>query len=75
MWARHTARQSGRDTLIALNLLTGFVWLAASGILLVIFGRVSAGPAYDAGLHTLLLVLSLDDFAMAPSSCAVWERR
>ena len=53
--ARKTARQSGLTRFIALNLLAGFVWLAASGLLLMGLGVVFAGPRYDAVLHTLFL--------------------
>jgi hypothetical protein len=53
--AQRTIRQAGLTRFIALNLLTGFVWLAISGVLLTAFGAVSAGPRYDAMLHTLLL--------------------
>jgi len=53
--ARRTVQQSGLTRFIALNLLVGFVWLGVSGILLIVFGQVFAGPRYDAALHTLLL--------------------
>jgi hypothetical protein len=53
--AQKTVRQSGLTRFIALNLLTGFVWLAVSGTLLMAFGAVIAGPRYDAVLHTLFL--------------------
>lgn len=53
--AQRTIRQSGLTRFIALNLLTGFVWLAVSGALAMLFGAVSAGPRYDAVLHTLFL--------------------
>jgi len=53
--AQKTVRQSGLTRFIALNLLAGFVWLAVSGMLLMAYGAVIAGPRYDAVLHTLFL--------------------
>lgn len=47
--------QAGLTHPIALNLLIGYVWLAASGALGLIAGRQAAGPLYDAVLHALFL--------------------
>jgi len=53
--ARRTVRQAGSTRFIAASLLAGYVWLGVSGILWLVFGAVSAGPRYDAMLHTLFL--------------------
>ena len=53
--ARKTMRRTGLTRFIALNLLIGYVWLAVSGLLVLIFGQRAAGPIYDAQLHTLFL--------------------
>jgi hypothetical protein len=53
--ARKTVHRTGLTRFIALNLLIGYVWLAVSGLLTLIFGQQAAGPLYDAQLHTLFL--------------------
>lgn len=53
--AKRTVRQTGLTRFIAVCLLSGYVWLALSGMLAVVFGGVSAGPQYDAILHTFFL--------------------
>ncbi|HZU05483.1 MAG TPA: hypothetical protein VFB73_05880 [Chloroflexota bacterium] len=53
--ARHTARQRGLARFIGLALLSGYVWLAISGLLHLGYGAVAGGPAYDAVLHTVFL--------------------
>ncbi len=40
---------------IAIALASGFLWLALSGVLFLIYGAVYAGPAYDAALHTFFV--------------------
>jgi hypothetical protein len=52
---QRTVKQTGLTRFIALNLLIGFLWLGVSGALLMAYGKVMAGPRYDAALHTLLL--------------------
>ncbi len=53
--ARRTIRGRNLTRFIALCLLSGYVWLAVSGLILL-FGRPQiAGPLYDAGLHALFL--------------------
>ncbi|MHB8731149.1 MAG: hypothetical protein ACYDAB_05100 [bacterium] len=43
--ARYTVRQAGLPRFIAVSLLSGYVWLAASGILWMLFGgAIAAGP-------------------------------
>lgn len=53
--ARRTVRQSGLPRFIALCLLSGYVWLAASGVIAFIHAGVAAGPTYDAILHAVFL--------------------
>ena len=53
--ARRTVRQAGLTRFIAISLLSGYVWLGASGLLAMVYGGILAGPLYDAILHTLFL--------------------
>jgi hypothetical protein len=54
--ARRTVRQRGLTRYIALCLLPGYAWLAVGGGLWLAYGgRATAGPLYDALLHTLFL--------------------
>jgi hypothetical protein len=53
--ARHTVRKIGLARFIAACLLSGYVWLAAGGLMSVLFGGVAAGPRYDALLHAIFL--------------------
>lgn len=53
--ARRTVRQGGLTRFIAVSLLSGYVWLAVTGVLALLFGGVKAGPRYDAMLHALFL--------------------
>lgn len=57
--ARRTVRTTGLTRYMAVALLTGYGWLAISGVLWVVFGRMSATTlhpsAYDAMLHALFL--------------------
>jgi hypothetical protein len=53
--ARHTLRKPGLPRFIAACLLSGYVWLAAGGLMSVIFGSIAAGPRYDAVLHAVFL--------------------
>jgi succinate-acetate transporter protein len=36
-------------------LIAGYVWLAVSGVLLLVNGHVMAGPVYDAAIHAIFL--------------------
>jgi hypothetical protein len=66
--AWQSAREAGLPRFMAVCLITGYAWLAAGGLLWMIFARsFSAGPLYDAMLHTILLgfVFSMI-FAHAP---------
>jgi hypothetical protein len=53
--ARRTARATGVTRFIAVALLSGYGWLAVTGLLALRFGGVAAGPQYDAILHALFL--------------------
>jgi hypothetical protein len=53
--ARRTVRQTGLTRFIACCLLSGYAWLAASGVLALADGGVAAGPRYDAMLHALFV--------------------
>ncbi len=53
--ARRTIREGGLPRYMAACLLSGYAWLAASGLLALRAGLVVAGPAYDAVLHALFL--------------------
>jgi hypothetical protein len=53
--ARRTVRQHGLTRFVAVALLTGYVWLAVSGVLAFVHGDVAAGLAYDAALHALFV--------------------
>ncbi len=66
--AWHSIQQPGLPRYMAACLLTGYLWLAGGGILWVLFAQFfSAGPRYDAMLHTIFLgfVFSMI-FAHAP---------
>lgn len=53
--ARRTIRRSGITRYIAINLLIGYLWLAAGGLLGLVHGYLIAGPLYDAWLHAIFL--------------------
>ncbi len=54
--ARRTIRREGLTRFIAACLLPGYVWLVVGGALWAYYGAAySAGPVYDALLHTLFL--------------------
>jgi hypothetical protein len=53
--ARRTIRQPGLPRFMAICLLSGYAWLAASGVMLAWFSPVEPGPAYDAVLHAFFL--------------------
>lgn len=65
--ARRTVRQTGLTRYIAAALLAGYVWMLVAGLLAISFGAVTAGPHYDALLHSIFLgfVMSMI-FAHAP---------
>jgi hypothetical protein len=52
--ARRTVRNRGLTRFIAVCLLSGYVWLAAGGCIILAAGGLSPGsPSYDAALHAL----------------------
>lgn len=53
--ARRRLRAGGQARFIALALIAGFVWLAAGGLLMLLFGGMTAGLYYDAMLHTVFV--------------------
>lgn len=53
--ARRTIRQSGLTRYVAVCLLSGYIWLAVSGLLMPILDGGLAGPAYDGALHALFV--------------------
>lgn len=64
----HSAQQAGLPRYMAICLIAGYFWLAASGLLWFLFAEFfSAGPRYDAMLHSIFLgfVVSMI-FAHAP---------
>jgi hypothetical protein len=66
--AWQSARQSGLPRFMAICLIAGYFWLAAAGLLWILVAQFfSAGPYYDAMLHTIFLgfVFSMI-FAHAP---------
>ncbi|WP_137122147.1 hypothetical protein [Segeticoccus rhizosphaerae] len=69
--ARRTVRTSGLTRYMAVALLSGYAWLATTGVLWIVFGHmtkaISHQASYDAMLHALFLgfVISMI-FAHAP---------
>lgn len=65
--ARRTVQQPGLARFMALCLLSGFVWLAVAGVLLLTRAPLLPGGSYDAALHAFFLgyVFSMI-FAHAP---------
>jgi hypothetical protein len=66
--AWQSAQQPGLPRFMAISLIAGYLWLAAGGILWMVFAPFfSAGPRYDAMLHAIFLgfVFSMI-FAHAP---------
>lgn len=54
--ARRTVKGRGLPRFIAICLLTGYGWLALSGVVIVASGGLAySGPGYDAALHAVLL--------------------
>lgn len=54
--ARRTIKTPGLTRFVAVSLLSGYVWLAAGGLILLGSGGLVPGTAgYDAALHALLL--------------------
>lgn len=53
--ARRSIRRPGLPRFMAIALLSGQAWLAASGLLAISLGAPRAGPGYDAILHALFV--------------------
>lgn len=54
--ARRTIRRAGLTRFIAACLLPGYFWLIGGGLLWFVYGgQYTAGPMYDAMLHTIFL--------------------
>jgi len=53
--ARRTVRRQGLTRFIAANLLLGYFWLAAGGLLALFHGEMMAGLLYDAWVHAIFL--------------------
>lgn len=53
--ARRRIKAGGQARFAALALISGYIWLGISALLLVRFAGVTAGPAYDAALHSVFL--------------------
>jgi hypothetical protein len=65
--ARRTVHKAGLTRYIAVALLAGYVWLGVAGLLSLRYGGVTAGMAYDAGLHSLFVGFTFSMiFAHAP---------
>ncbi|MER6590712.1 hypothetical protein ABT214_02350 [Micromonospora purpureochromogenes] len=65
--ARRTVRGAGLPRYVAVGLLSGYAWLALAGLLWAGAGPVTAGPRYDATLHSVFLGFTMSMiFAHAP---------
>lgn len=53
--ARRNLRRAGLPRFMARTLLAGYAWLAVAGLLALAFGAPTAGPHYDAVVHSLFL--------------------
>jgi len=53
--ARRRVKAGGQARFTAIALLSGYGWLAVGGVLAVAYAGVSAGPFYDAILHSIFL--------------------
>lgn len=54
--ASHNLRHPNSLTrFIAICLFSGFIWLAISGWMFLVYGTLAAGPIYDAALHALFV--------------------
>ena len=53
--ARENVDQEGLPRYVAWCLLSGYLWLAAGGLMLAYFGQLIFGPRYDAALHAVFV--------------------
>ncbi len=51
--ARQSVQKTGLHRFVALSLLSGYVWLAVAGLLMLSLGGVAAGLHHDAALHAM----------------------
>lgn len=65
--ASRRIKVGGQARFMAISLLSGYGWLAVGGVLAVNYGGLTAGPFYDAMLHTIFLGFTFSMiFAHAP---------
>ena len=57
--ARRTVRATGLPRYMAACLLSGYAWLVVAGLIWLIGGAATSGPAYDAVIHAVLLGFTL----------------
>jgi hypothetical protein len=66
-----SACQAGLPRYMAVCLIAGYFWLAVGGILWLLFAQFfSAGPRYDAMLHTLIRFCIFDGLCPCPHHTA-----
>ena len=66
--ARRTVRSSGLPRFVAVSMLAGQVWLAVAGLVMLLAGAATGGPAYDAVVHAVFLGFTISMImAHAPS--------
>ncbi len=53
--SRRTLKHSGLPRYVALSIQSGSLWLGVSGLLMLIFKDIPAGPHYDAILHAVFV--------------------
>lgn len=53
--ARKSVKQPGLPRFMASCLLSGYVWLAVSGVFIACFSPLESGPRYDAALHAFFV--------------------
>ncbi|MFN8194198.1 MAG: hypothetical protein U0R80_07935 [Nocardioidaceae bacterium] len=57
--ARRTVRATGLTRFMAACMLAGYVWLAVAGVIWLVGGAATGGPAYDAVVHSVFLGFTL----------------
>ena len=57
--ARRTLRAVGLPRFVARALLAGYAWLAVAGVIWLVTGPATQGPAYDAVVHAIFLGFTL----------------
>lgn len=51
--ARYSVQKTGLHRFVALSLLSGYVWLAVAGLLMLSFGGAAVGLHHDGAMHVL----------------------